>query len=128
MGLDSKHLRYSKSGERRHYTNEAGMTGIIDSNSLNPSLWRAGTKDVRYGNGQYVLDIVPGTRTPSELSYDFLGIPFRGDRFTNYVEIDATGLGAVQGRSGVYVIPNEVPLGLTGRIISNGKVPKDGPR
>ncbi|MBN9474025.1 MAG: LysM peptidoglycan-binding domain-containing protein, partial [Burkholderiales bacterium] len=107
-----------------HYTNEAGAAGIVDSASLNPSLWRVGTKDVRYGNGQYVSDIVPGTRSPSELSRDFLGIPFQGSRFTHYVEIDATGLGAVQGRAGVYVIPNETPLDLTGRLISSGRVPR----
>lgn len=62
----------------------AGMTGITESTSLNPSVWRAGTKDVRYGNGQYMSDIVPGIRTPSELSRDFLGIPFQGSRFTHY--------------------------------------------
>lgn len=106
-----------------HYTNEAGAKGITGSSSLNPSLWRVGTKDVRYGNGQYLSDIVPGTRTPSELSYDFLGQPFQGNRFTHYVEIDATGLGAVQGRAGVYVVPNEVPLDLTGRLLNSGKVP-----
>jgi hypothetical protein len=106
-----------------HYTNEAGVAGIAENNSLNPSLWRVGTKDVRYGNGQYVSDIAPGTRTPSELSRDFLDQPFQGRRFTHYVEIDASGLGAVQGRPGVYVIPNETPLDLTGRLLSSGKVP-----
>jgi RHS repeat-associated protein len=106
-----------------HYTNEVGMTGIVQSRSLRPSLWRVGTKDVRYGNGQYVSDILPGTRTPSQLSRDFLGQPFQGKRFTHYVEIDVTGLGAVQGRPGVFVIPNEVPLDLTGRLLSSGKVP-----
>ena len=106
-----------------HYTNEVGAAGIVDSASLNPSLWRVGTKDVRYGNGQYVSDIAPGTRTLSELSYDFLRNPFQGNRFTHYVEIDATGLGAVQGRTGVYVIPNETPLDLTGRLLGSGKVP-----
>jgi hypothetical protein len=59
-----------------------------------------------------VSDIVPGIRTPSELSRDFLGQRFQGSRFTHYVEIDATGLGATQGRAGVYVIPNDVPLDL----------------
>ncbi|MGY4397672.1 hypothetical protein ACVWZA_002869 [Sphingomonas sp. UYAg733] len=84
-----------------HYTNEAGAAGIAESRSLNPSLWRAGTKDVRYGNGQYVSDFAPGTKTPAQLSREFLGRPFHGDRFTHYVEIDATGLGAIPGRVGV---------------------------
>jgi HYD1 signature containing ADP-ribosyltransferase len=107
-----------------HYTDEAGLAGITESNTLNPSLWRVGTKDVRYGNGQYVSDIVPGTKTPAQLSREFLGRPFHGDRFTNYVQIDATGLGAIQGRPGVFVIPNEVPLDLTGRLLGSGKVPR----
>lgn len=106
-----------------HYTNEVGMTGIVESNSLNPSLWRVGTKDVRYGNGQYVSDFAPGTKTPAQLSREFLGRPFHGDRFTHYIEIDATGLGAIQGRLGAYVIPNEIPLDLTDKVLSNGKVP-----
>lgn len=106
-----------------HYTNEAGAAGIVDSASINPSLWRVGTKDVRYGNGQYVSDLVPGTKTPGQLSREFLGRPFHGDRFTHYIEIDATGLGAIQGRPGVYVIPNEVPLDLTGRLLGSGRVP-----
>jgi len=78
---------------------------------------------VRYGNGQYVFDLVPGTKTPAQLSREFLGRPFHGDRFTHYVEIDATDLGAIQGRPGVYVIPNEVPLNLTDRLLGSGKVP-----
>jgi hypothetical protein len=49
--------------------------------------------------------------------------PSKGSRFTHYVEIDATGPGAVQGRAGVYVIPNETPLDLIGRIIGGGRVP-----
>jgi hypothetical protein len=107
-----------------HYTNEAGMNGIVDSAQLNPSLKALNPNDVRYGNGQYLSDIPPGTRTPSELSYDFLGMPFQARRFTNYVEIDVTGLNVVQGRPGVFVVPNEVPLDLTGRIVGNGKVVK----
>jgi hypothetical protein len=51
-----------------------------------------GTKDVRYGNGQYLSNIVPGTMTPAQLSRSFLGRPFHGSRFTHYVEIDATRL------------------------------------
>ncbi|QNA86974.1 hypothetical protein G4G27_13555 [Sphingomonas sp. So64.6b] len=106
-----------------HYTNEAGAAGIAESRSLNPSLWRAGTKDVRYGNGQYVSDFAPGTKTPAQLSREFLGRPFHGDRFTHYVEIDATGLGAIPGRVGVYVIRNETPLDLTGRLLGSGRIP-----
>ncbi|MGR9394845.1 HYD1 signature containing ADP-ribosyltransferase family protein [Rhizobium leguminosarum] len=57
------------------------------------------------------------------MSREFLGRAFHGNRFTHYVEIDVTGLGAAQGCPGVYVIPNEMPLDLTGRLLSSWKVP-----
>lgn len=106
-----------------HYTNEAGMNGIIESGNLRPSLWSAGTKDVRYGNGQYLSDIAPGTKTPADLSRAFLRIPFQGQRFTHFVEVDVSGLPVIQGRSGVFVVPNSTPLDVGGRIISSGRVP-----
>ena len=106
-----------------HYTDEAGHTGILDSEALNPSLKALNPKDARYGNGQYLSDIVPGTKTPAQLSREFLGIPFQGSRFTHYVEIDVSGLNVVEGRAGVFVIPNEGPLDLGGRIVGSGLVP-----
>jgi HYD1 signature containing ADP-ribosyltransferase len=42
-------------------------------------------------------------------------------RFTNFVEIDVSGLNVVEGQSGVFLIPNEGPLDLTGRIMSWGR-------
>ena len=42
-----------------HYTNEAGMQGILDSEALNPSLKAINPNDVRYDNGQYLSDIAP---------------------------------------------------------------------
>lgn len=40
----------------------------------------------------------------------------------NNFEIDVTDLNVVQGRDGVFVIPNESPLDLTDRIVSFEKV------
>jgi hypothetical protein len=99
------------------------MKGITESGELRPSLKANNPKDVRYGEGQYLSDIVPGTRTPSELSYDFLRIPFQGQRFTHYVEVDVTGLEVIQGRNGVFVVPGNKPLDLTGRVVGSGPVP-----
>jgi hypothetical protein len=107
-----------------HYTNEKGLNGIIESNQLNPSLKAVNPKDARYGNGQYLTDIVPGTKTPGQLSNTFYGFPFRSDRVTHFVEVDVTGLNVVKGREGVFVIPNENPLNLTNRIINSGVAPK----
>jgi hypothetical protein len=39
---------------------------------------------------------------------------------TQFVEIDVRGLNVVKGRPGVFLIPNEGPLDLTGRIASWG--------
>lgn len=106
-----------------HYTDEAGLNGILKEEKLNPSLKATNPNDVRYGNGQYVSDITPGTTKPSKLSQAFLGFPWQERKFTHYVEIDPGGLNVVKGREGVYVIPNEEPLDLNDRIVSSGKVP-----
>ncbi|MFN7769727.1 MAG: HYD1 signature containing ADP-ribosyltransferase family protein, partial [Planctomycetaceae bacterium] len=110
-----------------HYTDEAGLGGITESNSLRASTKARNPSDVRYGNGQYVSDFAPGTKTPAQLSREFLGQPFQGKRFTHYIEIDVTDLQVIQGRNGVFVIPNDVPLDLTGRVIGSGRVPSVKP-
>lgn len=103
-----------------HYTDEAGLAGIRESGQLWASTRAANPKDARYGDGQYLTDIVPGTRTLAQLSRAFLGHPFSGRRFTHYVEIDVTGLKVVRGRDHVYVVPNDGPLDITDRIVSWG--------
>ena len=103
-----------------HYTTAEGADGILSSGRLNPSLRSLNPRDVRYGEGQYLSDIQPGTMTCAQLSRCFLGQPFQGRRFTNYVEIDVSGLNVVQGRPGVFVVPNDAPLDLTGRIVGYG--------
>ncbi|MBB3820951.1 YD repeat-containing protein [Xanthomonas arboricola] len=105
-----------------HYTNEAGMNGILDSQAMNPSLKALNPNDVRYGNGQYFSDIAPGTMSPAQLSRAFINNPFQGARYTHFIEVDTAGLNVIQGRPGVYVVPNEVPLNLSGRIPNSGMV------
>ncbi|WP_371861562.1 HYD1 signature containing ADP-ribosyltransferase family protein [Pseudoduganella armeniaca] len=83
-----------------HYTNELGMRGIVDSKRLNPSLKSINPNDVRYGHGQYLSDIVPGSKTPAQLSKAFINNPFQGARYSHFVEIDVTTLNVVQGRPG----------------------------
>ena len=102
------------------YTTEEGQKGILDSGQLNPSLKSVNPSDARYGNGQYLSDIAPGTKTGAQLSRSFINNPFQGARFTNYVEIDTSGLNVVQGRTGVFVVPGETPLDLTRRIVGWG--------
>jgi len=104
-----------------HYTTETAVKGIVESEKLFPSLKQLNPKDARYGNGQYLSDIAPGTKSAAQLSREFLGMPFQGSRFTHYVEIDVRGLNVVQGRPGGYVVPNEGELNLINRIMSSGK-------
>ena len=94
----------------------------MNSGQLNPSLKALNPKDVRYGNGQYLSDIAPGTMTPAQLSRQFVNNPFQGARYSHFVEIDTAGLNIIQGRPGVYVVPSEVPLDVTGRVTNAGKV------
>ena len=103
-----------------HYTDEAGMNGILESGELNPSLRSVNPSDARYGNGQYLSDVKPGTMSCAQLSRCFIGQPFQASRFTNYVEINVDGLNVVEGRTGVFVVPGETPLDLSGRIVSSG--------
>ena len=55
-----------------YYTNLSGMEGILQTKVIKPSLKELNPKDVRYGNGQYLSDIVPGTKTPSQLGRQFI--------------------------------------------------------
>jgi hypothetical protein len=105
-----------------HYCDEKGLKGILSSQQLHPSFGAKNPADVRYGDGQYLSDLEPGIKTPAQLSRAFLGQPFRGSRFTHSVEIDVTGSNVIRGRPHVFVIPNDKPLDITGRIIRSGKV------
>ncbi|MFB9087653.1 hypothetical protein LU604_19020 [Erwinia tracheiphila] len=94
---------------------------MLESQKLKASLKANNPKDARYGNGQYLSDVLPGSRTNAQLSHDFLGIPFQGKKFENYIVIDTKGLNVVKGRDGVFVIPNEGLLDISGRILGYGK-------
>ncbi|MDH6125836.1 HYD1 signature containing ADP-ribosyltransferase family protein [Kitasatospora sp. GP82] len=104
-----------------HYTNQEGHDGIIASQELRPSLKANNPKDARYGDGQYLTDIEPGTKTQGQLSAAFLRVPWAGQKFTHYIEVDVSGLQVNEGRPGVFVIPNSGSLDLTGRILGHGR-------
>ncbi len=104
-----------------HYTNEAGHDGILASQELRPSLKANNPKDARYGDGQYLTDIEPGSKTPGQLSAAFLRVPWAGQKFTHYVAIDVRGLDVAVGRPGVFVVLGDTPLDLAGRILGSGR-------
>ncbi|MDR2306496.1 MAG: hypothetical protein LBE53_04780 [Paucimonas sp.] len=46
---------------------------------------------------------------------------YLGKRTSNYVAIDTTGLDVQKGRDGVFLVPNDKPLNLRGRIVGFGE-------
>jgi hypothetical protein len=56
----------------------AGYDGILQTKTLLPSLKASNVRDVRFGEGQYLYDILPHTRRPGQLSLIFLNLPWAG--------------------------------------------------
>jgi hypothetical protein len=103
-----------------HYTDAVGLRGILESRVLLPSLRDVNPRDARYGDGQYLSDVRPGSMPPSRLSRCLVGLPWQWRRFTHYVEVDVAGLDLVLCRSNVYLIPGREPLPLEGRTVCWG--------
>ncbi|MEU1277813.1 HYD1 signature containing ADP-ribosyltransferase family protein [Streptomyces sp. NPDC005805] len=110
-------------GSLYHYTNEGGYNGVLESGEMWPSRKANNPKDARFGDGQYLSDIQPGTKTPGQLSHAFVRVPWAGHKFTHFFEIDVRGLEVMRSveRPDVYVILNNENLDLTGRIVNHGK-------
>lgn len=104
-----------------HYTSESGYEGIKSSKVIRPSLRANNPKDARFGDGQYLSDILPGTKTLGQLSMLFFGIPWSGKRFTHFFSLDVSGLNVTFGRPHVYVVKNSGNLGISGKIVQHGR-------
>jgi hypothetical protein len=100
------------------------MDGIESSRVINPSTAAKNPNDVRYGEGQYFSDIVPGTKTPAQLSKAFINNPYQGKKYNHFVAINVEGLDVTVGRPGVYVVLNTIPLDVSTRIVGSGLVPQ----
>jgi hypothetical protein len=107
-----------------HYTDARGLQGILASGLLHASTSAQNPSDARYGDGQYLSDVRPGTKTPSQLSRMFLNLPFYGHRFSHYIAIDVSGLSWIECRRGVYLIPNDQALVILERLRDSGVVPQ----
>ncbi|MEU4352685.1 HYD1 signature containing ADP-ribosyltransferase family protein [Streptomyces sp. NPDC023838] len=105
-----------------HYTTEDKMKKIMDSGELWASKRAAKPQDAKLGDGQYLSDIVPGTKRPGQLARAFYGTPWGGGNFSHYIGIDVRGLPLVTAadRPGVFLIPNDAPLDITQRIRGYG--------
>jgi hypothetical protein len=101
-----------------HYTSEAGYSAIIESNVLNASI---GTKNARYGTGQYFTDIAPSTMTMGQTSYRLYGVPWNSSRLSHFVKIETSGLNVVKNKPFNFLNPTTTPLNLNGRILGGGK-------
>jgi hypothetical protein len=104
-----------------HYTNEAGHDGILASQELRPSTQAANPNDAKFGDGQYLTDVQPGTKRPGQLSAAFYRVPWLGRKVSHYISIDVRGLDVRKGREGVFYILNSEPLDLAGRIVGSGR-------
>jgi hypothetical protein len=103
------------------FTTAKALASILRSQKLNASTRRTSPKDVRYGNGQYLTDIEPGTLPPARLTRALIGLPFDRGWFTHFLEIDVTGLELNPARKHVSVVPNTKALSLMGRIVRSGE-------
>ncbi|MCD9020574.1 HYD1 signature containing ADP-ribosyltransferase family protein [Cohnella silvisoli] len=107
-----------------HYTTANGLQSILKTQKILPSLRAANPNDARYGDGQYFTDIIPNTKTVTEISHALVGNPFQGNKFTHYISLNLTGLPVVLGRKNVFVLLNTAPLNISGRILNYGQVTK----
>jgi len=123
IGKVEKAIAHANPTSLFHYTNEVGQKGILASKELRASLKAKSPKDARYGDGQYLSDIKPGTYESKDLAGTFIGMPFPNlaAKFSHYVEIDVTGLDIIKGRENVFVNRTQDSLDLTNRIIGYGK-------
>ncbi|WP_373286885.1 HYD1 signature containing ADP-ribosyltransferase family protein [Thermopolyspora flexuosa] len=103
-----------------HYTREENLASILKTRELRPSLRSRWSRDARYGDGQYLTDIPPGTMPGSRLAFYLVRRPEEAWRFTHYLGLDVTGLVVVRCRRHVYRIPGHEPLDLKGRIVMWG--------
>jgi hypothetical protein len=108
-----------------HYTTLSNMYEILDSCELYPSKRQPnGRGDAVYGNGQYLTSAEPGSMSGRQLSNVLVRNPDSAGRFTNYVKINVKGFDVIQpsaARPGIFLIRNEGPLDLIGRIGGYGQ-------
>ncbi len=122
-----------------HYTSEEGLVGILQSDSLNPSL---NEPNITYGKGQYFTDIAPeqiiarvladlnqdeidqGFVSFSQLARIIKGKPFGiGASLRGFLEIDVTGLPLENPAPNIFLLPGTNPLDVSSRIIRFGGTP-----
>jgi len=116
-----------------HYTDGLGLAGILSSEEI-----LASTAHATFGQGQYFTDLPPaGLLTSKEYSVALFRSANVESKVTDWVEIDVQGLpvervadiykskialsrrGAVEGY-GIWLVRNNAPLDVHGRIVGSG--------
>jgi hypothetical protein len=106
-----------------HYTTERGLQGIVDSESLHPSLREENPRDARHGNGQYLTDLEPGRLTRGQIARRLFGVPWAARKISHYIEISVDGLNVENPTDHIFLVPGDTPLDLQGRIVGFGQTP-----
>jgi RHS repeat-associated protein len=115
-----------------HYSNATGVTGIVASQMILPSLGDGNL--AAYGYGQYFTDIstVDAAKgSPYQLSRAIFNIPYNFRKVTHFVAINVAGLpienvGPVYtrtyGERSIYLHRSVAPLNVSNRIEASGPV------
>lgn len=82
---------------------------------INPSTIFKNPKDAKMGDGVYLTNIKPGTKTNAKLGLTFKSVPNQ-NLFTNYVKVSTKGLKVQQNvaRPNVFYVANSTPLKIEG--------------
>ena len=122
---EPKHILY-------HYSSDAGIAGIIATQTIYPSL--SDDNRAAFGHGQYFTDISPADAAAGsayQLSRAIFITPWKNTDVTSYVAIDVSGLLVDQvapvfsktyGDRYIYLHRSQMPLSIQGRMVSTGMV------
>ena len=100
-----------------HYTSAQGYKGIIESGEIRPSI---GYKHARYGDGQYFTDLLPSDYTIGQISRRLYRVPWKTNSLRYIFKIDMDGLNVIKNGPHNFLVPNNTPLNVRGRIIDSG--------
>ena len=113
-----------------HYTTEGGHTGIVESEQIFAS---EGPVHARHGAGSYFTDIAPemvggrsiattpaGQMSLGQLSARLFRVPWNTGRLGYYLEVNVSGLNAIEVAPNIYLVPGTEALDVSGRIIRSG--------
>lgn len=113
------------------------MAGILTDQAIKAS--QGGKRNAYYGSGQYFTDIAPeqlalgrkadlspaqiasGAMTRGMLQRTLFGLPWGFSKYTNdYLEVNLNNLPVTQVDTHKFLVPNDLPLPVDGRIRSSG--------